>query len=135
MRRKLVLAVLLVTVATLAAPAVEQTDEATFAAQATQKAKNKDLKKEEGKKGKDKKGKDKKGKDKKGKDKKGKDKKKEEEDSPTSGGISGRNVAFIALGVGGATFLGGGLLVRRMLRRPAPTEDSLPGEDQEEERP
>ncbi len=125
MRRKLVLAVLLVTVATLAAPAVEQTDEATFAAQATQKAKNKDLKKEEGKKGKDKKG----------KDKKGKDKKKEEEDSPTSGGISGRNVAFIALGVGGATFLGGGLLVRRMLRRPAPTEDSLPGEDQEEERP
>ncbi len=130
MRRKLVLAVLLVTVATLAAPAVEQTDEATFAAQATQKAKNKDLKKEEGKKGKDKKGKDKKG-----KDKKGKDKKKEEEDSPTSGGISGRNVAFIALGVGGATFLGGGLLVRRMLRRPAPTEDSLPGEEQEEERP
>ncbi len=130
MRRKLVLAVLLVTVATLAAPAVEQTDEATFAAQATQKAKNKDLKKEEGKKGKDKKGKDKKG-----KDKKGKDKKKEEEDSPTSGGISGRNVAFIALGVGGATFLGGGLLVRRMLRIPAPTEDSLPGEDQEEERP
>jgi len=41
LRRKLVLAVLLVTVATLAAPAVEQTDEATFAAQATQKAKNK----------------------------------------------------------------------------------------------
>jgi|SRR5215212_2617823 len=109
---------MLAIVATYAVFTATQADEAGGAeivvqAKDKEKAKDKDLKKEKGKKGKDKKSKD------------------EEEDTPTSGGISGGEAALLALG-GGAVFVGGGLLARRIFWRPASTEGGSPAQSREE---